>query len=342
MDGSSQLVIVALPTEDDLVRKVSSEKEPHLTLLYLGENKFTPAEITHISEYVEFAASLLPQFGLEVESRGELGENQADVLFFNKQWSKEIETFRGHLLRDDLIAGAYQSVEQFPGWVPHLTLGFPGTPAKKDDRDYPGFSYVSFDRIALWTADSSGPTFPLKLHDYGLEVAMSQPDLGRDAVTEILSHSGVKGMKWGVRKAESGGSAASASKSSEDAVKAAAATSKAKAAGSTSVLSNHELQNAITRMNLESQYRTLTAQKSSLDKGVGTTQKILKAGKTIEDVRRFMATPTGQAVKTGLKGAFAAANVGAAFATGGTSAAASTGTAIVVRSAVNHYTNVGR
>jgi hypothetical protein len=94
-------------------------------------------------------------------------------------------------------------------------------------------------------------------------------------------------------------------------------------------------------MNLESQYHNLTAQKDALDKGLQTTQKILKAGKTVEDVRRFLDTPTGKAVKTGLQGAFIAAKVAAAAHTGGASAAAGVGASLAVRRMSNHYTNVG-
>lgn len=552
---TTQLVIVALASETDPVQKYSSEKAPHLTLLYLGENKYTSEQLTHITEFVEHAASLLPRFGLGVEKRGELGENKADVLFFNKNWSTSIATFRSQLLQDPLISTAYHSTDQFPEWAPHLTMGFPDSPAKKDDREFPEFHWVSFDRVALWTGDSTGPTFELKTDDYA-EIAMSAIDLGRavvenslthaisdfnledeygdllDLIEENLSeldgnpveHSGVKGMKWGIRKdrpsstreplkslgpdsvsrktasgetitlkkvppsqihkvfgriskgyregyskqaslsildgkgkkvgdanvtkksdeelnlewlgidksargkgyatavmkagrdfgkqqgfkrmtlevpgnspdarhiyekigfkvtkeadstddfwggltemayefdvAQSalihygvkgmkwgvrrddsgGGSSASQPRASSDAKLADSTAAKIQSGGTRSV-SNTELQGLITRMNLERQYSSMAVQQqNSMDKGLQTTQRILKAGKTVEDVRRFLETPTGKAVKTGLKGAFAAAKVAAAYATGGTSAAAGAAGTIAVRRMSNHYTNVG-
>lgn len=338
MDGSvsNSCVIVALPSEDDQVRKYSSEKEPHLTLLYLGENKFDPTELAHITEYVEYAASLLPCFTLDVDSRGELGPNRADVLFFNKKWSKTVETFRSHLLQDPFISAMYHSTDQFPEWLPHLTMGFPDTPAKKDNRDYPGFSYVRFDRIALWTGNSSGPTFQLKTYADELEVAMSQIEQGRSAVSDILEnsavsgvleHHGVKGMKWGVRRSKPQLDSASGRVASADAKVADAAQAKVNSGGTRS-LSNHELQGLITRMSLERQYQSMQTQhQSAMDKGVQTTQKILKVAKTVEDVRRFMDTPTGKAVKTGLKMAVAAHTGGASAAAG---AAVSTGIGLAV------------
>lgn len=345
MDGSqsspnNQLVIVALPREDDYVRQVSSEKEPHLTLLYLGENKFDSAQLTHIADYVEYAASFLPRFMLDVLSRGELGPNKADVLFFDKKWSKDVITFREQLLQDPLISGAYHSTDQFPDWLPHLTMGFPGTPAKKDTRAYPGFSYVNFDRVALWTGTSTGPTFQLNTNDDGMEVAMSQIERGRSAVDDVLKHYGIKGMKWGVRrsdKVDAGASAADLGVSSDHKALDAART-KVKAGG-TKALSNHELQTVITRLNLESQYSNLTKHQSELDRGLAATQKVLKVGATVESARRFLETPTGKAVKHGVKGAFFAAKVGAAAYTGGTSGAAAAGTSLVIRRAANHYTN---
>lgn len=353
MDGS-QLVIVALPSEEDYVRKLSSEKEPHLTLLYLGDNTFTQEQLTHVTDFIEYAASLLPRFTLDVESRGELGDNKADVLFFNNQWSKNVATFRAQLMQDPLISAAYNSTDQFPEWSPHLTMGYPETPAKKDTRDYPGVSYVRFDRIALWTGESTGPTFPMKREDYEMAVAMSEIDRGRSIFGSILSsstrmselsHYGIKGMKWGVSRSDSPGGSSSGQKPSpsEDALNAAKTAQKIKAGGGIHVLDNNELQQTITRMNLESQYRNLTTnKKSDLDKGLALTQKALKVGATVENTRRFMETPTGKAVKAGLKAAFAAAKVGAAFKTGGASSAAGAGASLVVQRMGNHYTNVGR
>lgn len=341
VDNGRQLVIVALPSEDDPVRNFSSEKEPHLTLLYLGAPDFDSSQVGLITEYVEHAASLLSPFVMDVESRGLLGDKQADVLLFNKKWSQNIATFRSQLLKNDLISEAYLSTDQFPEWNQHLTMGFPETPAKKDDRDYPGFTYVRFDRIALWTDDYSGPTFQLKHRDYDeTEAAMSQTARGRAAVDDVLAHYGVKGMKWGIRRSQSEINAAPTHSPSSDSSTAAKAVDKAGNAGGLRVLSNQELQQAITRINLENQYHNLTtaAHQSEIDRGLQSTQKILKIGRTAEDVRKFLNTPTGKAVKTGVSAAFTAA---AAYATGGGSAAAKVGTGIVVRRAANHFTNVG-
>jgi hypothetical protein len=164
---------------------------------------------------------------------------------------------------------------------------------------------------------------------------------GRVVVNE-LAHYGVKGMKWGVHHDKPSGDSSSGApaRSSADATEASRAINKAGSAGGLHVLSNQELQRAITRMNLENQYRNLTAtpHKSELDRGLQTAEKLLKIGGTVEKARKFLETPTGKAVKTGLSGAFAAAT---AYATGGASAAAGAGASVVIRRASNHYTNVG-
>lgn len=506
MDSSStQLVIVALPSDNDYVRKISSEKEPHLTLLYLGNPEYDVEQIDHIKEYVAYASTLINQFTLGVEHRGLLGDKDADVLFFNKRWAQEIHRFRENLLQDPLISAAYNSEEQFEGWTPHLTLGFPETPAKKTQNDYDEVNFVKFDRVALWTGESQGPTFELSPFSYDMEVAMSQikssnsvvsdvlkhhgvkgmhwgvrksesasnaksdkkaaklekkiakfdqkfekgaqaaditmavyngaanhmnnvgiprinnkskyrdqdfsessklrdeyhkeyerefaksldnaaKDLGTNAsgtrryrvkindvdgswdihteaikhevgvfkihpkyddqghVIEIifdensLAHHGVKGMKWGVRKSESSGGSPSSGGSSDH--KNAEAILNKIDSGGTRSLSNQELENLLKRMDLERRYDSVVSQKhaSEIDRGLEGVKKALKVGKTVEDVRKFMGTPTGKALKTGLSGAFAA---GAAYVTGGTSAAATAGASVVIRRAANHYTNTG-
>jgi 2'-5' RNA ligase len=258
-DRRLELVVVALPTQDDTVRQYSSEKEPHLTLLYLGESSVSPTELNHAAEYIEHAASQLTTFGLEVERRGVLGDKDADVLFFEKRWAKRLVNFRSHLLQDQLINRLYHSTDQYPEWTPHLTMGYPEKPAKKDTREYQRFSYVRFDRIALWTGDSVGPTFQLKTDD-DMEVAMSQTgesiaaavlaDLNEDAVQY-----GVPGMKWGKRKASSGpGSGRPASKDSTRAEKAKQVVKKS----GVQALSNDDLKALTKRMSLEQELGRLT------------------------------------------------------------------------------------
>lgn len=100
---------------------------------------------------------------------------------------------------------------------------------------------------------------------------------------EFIQHHGVKGMKWGVRKAVEKSSAFVARKaakkraaSSEDARNAQDAHVKSKKNGLHS-LSNKELQDLVTRMNLEQQFNRL--------KPPSTSEKAAKfIGKTLGDI----------------------------------------------------------
>jgi len=568
--NGNSVVIVALPAENDLVRKVSSEKEPHLTLLYLGDADFGSDGLSHVTDYVEYASSMLAKFSLDVVTRGTLGDKDADVLFFNKKWSENIARFRDTLLQDPRINAAYNATEQFEGWTPHLTLGYPETPAKDFEEGLGEFYSVRFDRVAIWVGNSIGPTFDLLPYDHDYPaVAMSQmTDSGRTAVddflkhldespsddfnldaeyggfldlletyipeetdpsvehhgvkgmhwgvrkadsskprpelkslgpdsvsrktksgetitlqkvkpnvlvkslgrvskkfregyskraslnildgsgkkvgeayvqkkndeelylnwlgidksargkgyatavmkagrdfgkqqgfkkmtlevpgrspdarhiyeklgfkvtgedkgpgTEIwggltnmeynfdakhsgfeevndfLQHYGTKGMKWGVRKADNSSGSSSSTPASSDANLASATQTKINTGGVKTV-SNQELQHLVNRLNLEKQYSQLQAtNKSDIQRGHKVVKDILQAGKTIEDVRKFMNSPTGKILKNTLKGTFAAGKVAAAAYTGGAGAAARVGAEVAVRRAANHYTNVGR
>lgn len=230
----SNLVIVAVPDENDRVWKVSSEQVPHLTLLFLGDMGAV-SNLEQIMLFVEHAANTtLKRFYLPVDRRGELGNDPdtgpADVLFFKKGRYdfKAVRDFRSTLLQDHNIKTAYDSAQQFDGpWQPHLTLGYPETtPANAIPDDQIGTFYdVCFNKIAVWTGDFEGPEFLLKDYwdefdvlDYPMDVAMSD-----------LEHHGVKGMRWGVRTVD----VASGAKAVGRAAKSTGGTV-GKAAGATS------------------------------------------------------------------------------------------------------------
>lgn len=189
------IAIVAIPTAQDVVWKFSSEKIPHMTLLFLGDGPLQNEE--NIIQYVQHVTSTsLHKFGMSVDRRDVLGPNKADVLIFDKGWANaDIEAARGYLLADPNINEAYLSADQYEGWIPHLTLGFPETPIKKEPENSYELNYVQFDRIAIWTDDYAGPEFRLGSEDMSLE-----PMYHSDMALKTLQHSGTKGMKWGIRR----------------------------------------------------------------------------------------------------------------------------------------------
>lgn len=103
----------------------------------------------------------------------------------------------------------------------------------------------------------------------GEEDRMAHAETPEDFADAFLSHYGVKGMQWGVRKKTSDAvskhkarsaekKANRSSENSADHERSASAQRKA-ADGGLKKLSNQELQAAVTRMNLEQQYRNLSS-----------------------------------------------------------------------------------
>lgn len=269
-----ELVVVAIPQLEDRVWKVSSEPVPHMTLLYLGEINWTPEEFRSAAEFVGHATSMLTRFGMNVNRRGTLGDKNADVVFFDKAHNyQKLLDFRSNLLTNRVLKNAYLSASQHPSWIPHLTLGYPETPAKPDDGDYP-INWVEFDRIALWTGESKGPEF--RLQSYGgadLEVAMSTIQAGAD----FLAHYGVKGMKWGQHK-----KSRQTEPNSSDANAAGAIKSRVKTQKTTRILTNKELKDTIERMRLEQEFSKLSGglDKTHTQKAKAFVSKLLgDAGK---------------------------------------------------------------
>lgn len=283
--------IAAIPTPEEYVWKVSSEKIPHLTICVFDETHLQDRQ-TELSEFLRHAIdSQLQIFELEVIRRGPLGPDDADVLFFGDYNMRKLKDFRNSLLQNSDIQLGYNAVEQYPEWTPHLTLGYPTTPAHKDSREYPGISWVKFGSIALWTDDFAGETFNLKAKQE-VDALAQQETLGERAVGNFLEHYGKKGMKWGVRKRDTtptdvavqtkpgklvkakGGKFQAPS---EDAIRAAMIRQRAKKSSIDS-LSNKELQELVNRMNLEQQFHRLKNDPNRTILGVRVAKAALDGG----------------------------------------------------------------
>lgn len=192
----SAITIVALPEDDEAVWDLSSEKKPHLTLLHMNGPL---SDLEGTLQFIQHAASTsLSKFGLSVDHRGTLGPDDADVLFFSQEFGVgNLRNFRAQLLKNDDIAKAYIQTDQFPGWIPHLTMGYPNAPAKEVPEDQKwSLHWINFDRIAVWTSDFEGPEFRLESHDMAPITEASWSD--EHGV--YIMHYGRRGMKWGVRR----------------------------------------------------------------------------------------------------------------------------------------------
>lgn len=305
------IVVVAIPDEYDRVWEVSSEKVPHLTILYMGPS----SDQGIITQFVLQAAKMtLTKFDLDVDRRGVLGPDKADVVFFKDNDDLDpLKTFRALMLREPHIKAAFDSVPQFGDtphdWSPHLTMGYPETPAKQE-LEYP-IDYVWFDRIAIWTGDYSGPTLELDDPTYydaddplpiPEEVSMSDSTAVKGR--KFIRHHGVLGMKWGHRKGESASPVTSKSGTSirgkakpetsggehhpahKDALEVAGHIQKMKKSG-LAALSNHELNTVQQRLQLEANVSRLHAETkgsgAKFVKGLFTTQAKNVANRAASD-----------------------------------------------------------
>jgi len=241
---SNQLTIVAIPAEYSYAYRMSSEKVPHLTILYIDAADDTQQIIEYIRHVVETS---LTKFWLQVDHRGLLGDQDADVLFFDKEHVQLITKVRTYMLSNDKVKSAFDRIEQFPEWTPHLTLGYPKTPAKTsiDPRDEE--NWVEFDKIGIWTGDYEGVIIDLN----AIPVEAVQQDMAAN-VEDFFAHVGVKGMRWGVRK-----KSADTTNWSPEARSAHNVRTKSKTTGHKS-LTNQEIQSYLLRLNLEKQFKEST------------------------------------------------------------------------------------
>ena len=158
-DMGSSIVVVALPEAIDPVVGASSEPGAHMTMLFFGKMN-DPAKIEEIKSAVKggvesFVASGGGPVVAPVLGREKLGDDDADVAMVDPG---ELRNLRDYLLTHPAIKAAYDAVEQYPQWTPHVTMGYPETPANGD----PGET-ILFDRLAVWDDDYAGEEYPMSV-----------------------------------------------------------------------------------------------------------------------------------------------------------------------------------
>jgi hypothetical protein len=145
--------IMALPALDDPINGVSSEDIPHVTLIFLGEaSAFDPEPIKAVLAAV--ADGVGSPVTEPINGAATLGQGQADVVLLDAQ---NLVNVRGAILAAPDVKAVYDSVEQFPTWIPHLTIGWPENPRKDDTSQ----TEIRFDRIALWYGDDKSAIYHL-------------------------------------------------------------------------------------------------------------------------------------------------------------------------------------
>lgn len=124
-----------------------------------------------------------------------------------------------------------------------------------------------------------------------MELKLTHGDVPSGEIASVLEHFGIKGMHWGVRRNRQ------QIDSSDDHANAAAVKQKVKKGG-TKTLSNKELQDLVTRMNLEQQFDRLhSAEPTRLSKGKKAVKGILGLAKTAQEIHSLVNSPLGKEIR---------------------------------------------
>lgn len=121
-------------------------------------------------------------------------------------------------------------------------------------------------------------------------------------MSDYISHFGVKGMKWGIRRYQNrDGSLTPEGRKrygrSEDSEKVQELRKKP-----ISAMSNQELETVIRRMNLERQYRDLKS--SEINSGKKKAKEVLDYANTASQFYNLYSSPMGKATKSAIKKAW--------------------------------------
>lgn len=150
--------VFLIPAESDPIVTASSEDQAHMTTIWMGskDDLPDPSYIESLqAEVAAYAATLDGPVVVPVTERGTLGDEDADVVFLEA--TESLVALRDGMLEGSPVTRAvYNSVEQYPNWTPHVTLGYPETPAAGE---YDGDA-VTFDRVGLWVGPEQY-TYPM-------------------------------------------------------------------------------------------------------------------------------------------------------------------------------------
>ncbi len=138
--------VFLIPEASDPIVAASSE-QAHMTTIWLGDmNDLDEDTIGAIrGEIAAYVANLDGPVVVPTLDQGELGDEGAMVQFL--ELTEALAALRdGLLAASPTVQRVMDSVEQFPEWTPHITLGYPETPPTGE---YDGDA-VTFDRVGLW------------------------------------------------------------------------------------------------------------------------------------------------------------------------------------------------
>jgi hypothetical protein len=139
-------LFVAVPSAGDPINDISQEDVAHCTLTYFGEAEALPQLLQNdLRAAAEIAAEECEPFTAQISGVALLGEDKASVLLLE---SHELVALRGWLCAHPAVEMALKMGQQFPTWVPHLTIGY-SIGIMEDPPEQ-----ITFDRLGLWLGDT--------------------------------------------------------------------------------------------------------------------------------------------------------------------------------------------
>lgn len=191
--ANTTAAIMAIPAPLEQIRLVGDE-DKHATLLFFGETSTLPLEAKQtLMDSVELASGMLFPFSERVVDVSRLGDDIPPALVAMLS-SENLGPVRNLFMMNPSVKSYLDNTQQFPSFTAHMTLGHPDFKDEVVLRALARNLYrIRFDRLAVWWNDER---FEFDLSPVeGDSMSMSE------AVDKILAHHGVKGQKWGVRRA---------------------------------------------------------------------------------------------------------------------------------------------
>lgn len=143
--GHTSALIVALPKADDGISEFV-EEDPHVTLAYFGDAAGLPDIVVQAVGFAcEAVARRTVPFTAKVNGKAELGDEGAKVLLLE---SDDLSALHTGISCAGPVKVAMAGTDQYPEFIPHLTLNYGDTVDGLPDVDG-----VEFDRIALWVGN---------------------------------------------------------------------------------------------------------------------------------------------------------------------------------------------
>lgn len=144
-DNTDGSIVALKPKATDPVTSASSEPA-HITLAWLGSAAdLSEEDVAALrEEVISYFAQVDDVITASVVGRETLGADEADVVMVD---GDGLRALRDGLVALPKVAELMGRVEQYPEWTPHVTLGYPDSPA--NDPDYAGET-IEFDKASLW------------------------------------------------------------------------------------------------------------------------------------------------------------------------------------------------